>query len=83
MSVEHAGECEVAMVYDGDGNQVSETVGSTTTKYLVDDLNPTGYAQVLDELVEGPRSPTESEMYPCLWSINAPIDSPPGVPTGL
>jgi RHS repeat-associated protein len=41
------------MVYDGDGNRVSETVGSTTTKYLVDTLNPTGYSQVLDELVSG------------------------------
>jgi RHS repeat-associated protein len=41
------------MVYDGDGNRVSETAGSTTTKYLIDSLNPTGYAQVLDELVSG------------------------------
>ena len=43
----------LSMVYDGDGNRVSETVGSTTTKYLVDTLNPTGYSQVLDELVNG------------------------------
>jgi hypothetical protein len=43
----------VTMVYDGDGNRVAETVGSTTTKYLVDTLNPTGYAQVIDELVSG------------------------------
>jgi RHS repeat-associated protein len=28
-------------------------VGSTTTKYLVDTLNPTGYSQVVDELVSG------------------------------
>ena len=41
------------IVYDGDGNRVSETVGTTTTKYLVDTLNPTGYSQVLDELVSG------------------------------
>ncbi|MGO9088245.1 MAG: hypothetical protein ACLQBK_23790 [Candidatus Sulfotelmatobacter sp.] len=43
----------LSMVYDGDGNRVSETVGSTTTKYLVDDHNPTGYSQVMDELVNG------------------------------
>ncbi|HEY4902823.1 MAG TPA: RHS repeat-associated core domain-containing protein [Candidatus Sulfotelmatobacter sp.] len=43
----------VSMVYDGDGNRVSETAGGTTTKYLIDSLNPTGYAQVLDELVSG------------------------------
>ncbi len=36
---------------DGDGNRVSETIGGVTTKYLVDTLNPTGYAQVLDEVV--------------------------------
>jgi hypothetical protein len=41
------------MVYDGDGNRVRETVGSTTTNYLIDDLNPTGYPQVLDERVSG------------------------------
>ena len=37
------------IVYDGDGNRVAKTVDSTTTKYLVDDLNPTGYAQVVEE----------------------------------
>ena len=40
---------QVRMVYDGDGHRVRKTVptaggGSTTTYYLVDDLNPTGYA---------------------------------------
>jgi len=43
----------VINVYDGDGNRVSETAGGVTTKYLVDTLNPTGYSQVLDELVGG------------------------------
>jgi RHS repeat-associated protein len=43
----------VSIVYDGDGNRVSEAVGSTTTKYLVDDKNPTGFPQVLDEIVNG------------------------------
>ena len=33
------------------GNRVARTVNGVTTKYLVeDDLNPTGYPQVLDEL---------------------------------
>jgi RHS repeat-associated protein len=41
------------IVYDGDGNRVSETAGGVTTAYLVDTLNPTGYSQVLDELVSG------------------------------
>ena len=43
----------VSMAYDGDGNRVSETAGGVTTKFLVDNLNPTGYSQVMDELVNG------------------------------
>jgi RHS repeat-associated protein len=41
----------VAIVYDGDGNRVAKTVNGVTTRYLVDDLNPTGYAQVVEETV--------------------------------
>jgi RHS repeat-associated protein len=41
----------ITVVYDGDGNRVAETSGGITTKYLVDDLNPTGNTQVIDELV--------------------------------
>jgi RHS repeat-associated protein len=40
----------VTMLYDADGNRVAKTVGGATTQYLVDDLNPTGYAQVVEEL---------------------------------
>jgi RHS repeat-associated protein len=40
-------------VYDGDGNRVAKTVGGVTTNYLVDTNNPTGYAQVVDELQSG------------------------------
>jgi YD repeat-containing protein len=40
-------------VYDGDGNRVAKTVGGITTNYLVDTNNPTGYAQVVDELQGG------------------------------
>jgi len=40
----------VTLVYDGDGNRVAKTVGAATTQYLVDDLNPTGYAQVVEEV---------------------------------
>ena len=41
---------------DGDGNRVRKTINGLTTLYLVDDLNPTGYAQVLEELVSSPSS---------------------------
>ena len=40
----------VSIVYDGDGNRVEETVAGVTTKYLVGEINPTGYAQVFAEL---------------------------------
>ena len=43
----------VTLVYDGDGNRVAESIGGATTKFLVDDHNPTGLPQVLDELVSG------------------------------
>src|ERR1019366_9190901 len=35
------------------GNRVAKTVGGATTRYLVDDRNLTGYAQVLEEIVGG------------------------------
>jgi RHS repeat-associated protein len=45
------GPVTVTLQYDGDGNRVAKTVGGTTSRYLVDDLNPTGYAQVVEEIV--------------------------------
>jgi len=50
----------VTLAYDGDGNRVSETVGGVTTNYLVDTVNPTGYAQVVDELQSGAVTRTYS-----------------------
>jgi RHS repeat-associated protein len=41
----------VTVIYDGDGNRVAKTVGGVTTRYLVDDQNPTGLPQVVEELV--------------------------------
>ena len=32
---------------------MAKTIGGVTTSYLVDTLNPTGYAQVLDEVQSG------------------------------
>ena len=40
----------VQMMYDGDGNRVAKSVNGVVTRYLVDDLNPTGLPQVMDEL---------------------------------
>jgi RHS repeat-associated protein len=43
----------VRYVYDGDGNRVAKTVNGVTTRYLVDTSNPTGYAQVVEEIIGG------------------------------
>jgi RHS repeat-associated protein len=43
----------LTVTYDGDGNRVAKTVGGVATGFLVDDLNPTGYAQVIEEIVGG------------------------------
>jgi RHS repeat-associated protein len=39
----------ISMLYDGDGNRIKRTVGPATTYYVLDDQNPTGYAQVIEE----------------------------------
>jgi RHS repeat-associated protein len=48
-----AGSIAVTIQYDADGNRVAKTVNGVTTRYLVDDLNPTGYAQVVEEVTAG------------------------------
>ena len=40
----------VQVLYDGEGNRVAKSVNGVVTRYLVDDLNPTGYPQVVEEL---------------------------------
>jgi hypothetical protein len=51
---------DIKVVYDGDGNRVAKTVGGVTAAYLVDTNNPTGYAQVVDELQGGQVTRTAS-----------------------
>ena len=40
---------QILITYDGDGNRVSKSANGTTNYYLVDDRNPSGYSQVLEE----------------------------------
>jgi RHS repeat-associated protein len=40
----------VNYVYDGDGNRTGKTAAGVTINYLIDTNNPTGYAQVVEEL---------------------------------
>ncbi|HKQ39002.1 MAG TPA: Ig-like domain-containing protein, partial [Verrucomicrobiae bacterium] len=65
----------IELTYDGEGNRVkkhildysTQPVTATTITYLVDDLNPTGYAQVLREHAVSERSgaiaATETVLY--------------------
>jgi RHS repeat-associated protein len=39
----------ILMTYDGDGNRVSKKISGVTVYYLIDDKNPSGYIQVLEE----------------------------------
>ncbi len=43
----------ISLKYDGDGNRVQETASGITTNFLIDDNNPTGVPQVVEELVGG------------------------------
>ncbi|NCC62229.1 MAG: hypothetical protein EOM12_15115 [Verrucomicrobiae bacterium] len=53
----------VNILYDGDGNRVKKTVNSIETYYLVDTVNLTGYAQVMEELTLHDAQPTVSRVY--------------------
>ncbi len=44
---------EVNITYNGQGNKVAETVNGATAKYLIDTNNPTGYSQIVEEIVNG------------------------------
>src|SRR5207248_3315860 len=46
------GSPSIQISYDGDGNRVSKTIIGTgaTTYFLIDDKNPTGYPQAVEEL---------------------------------
>ena len=50
MSFDHGA---VTIAYDGNGDRVSRLSSGVTTQFLVDDQNPTGYAQVLEDVVDG------------------------------
>ena len=44
---------QVTLTYNGLGQLVAKTVNNVTTQYLIDDLSPTGYAQVVEEVTGG------------------------------
>jgi RHS repeat-associated protein len=56
------------ITYDGDGNRISKTVGASTTYYIVDDLNPSGYPQVVEEFVNSGSSSELNKSY--IYGLN-------------
>jgi RHS repeat-associated protein len=44
---------QVTLAYNGLGQLVAKTTGGVTTQYLTDDLSPTGYPQVVEEISGG------------------------------
>jgi RHS repeat-associated protein len=53
----------ILIAYDGDGNRASKTVAGTTTYYLLDDRNPSGYVQVLEEWTNNAGTTNLSRVY--------------------
>jgi len=53
----------VSYTYNADGIRVSKTTGGVTTLYLVDDRNPTGFAQVLEELAVSGGTTNLTKVY--------------------
>jgi RHS repeat-associated protein len=47
------GRGNVSVTYDGDGMRASKTVSGVTTAYLTNELSPTGYVEVVEELIDG------------------------------
>jgi RHS repeat-associated protein len=52
----------VVIVYDGDGNRIKKSAGGVTTWYVVATINPSGYAQVVEEKT-GTTPSTLSRVY--------------------
>jgi len=68
-----ASGASVSIVYGGDGNRVAKTVDGVTTFHLVDNQNPTGYAQVFDEhLGVGAQTPVLCRVYAYTDSFELP-----------
>lgn len=65
---------DVTLTYDADGNRVSKTKWGETTYYLVDDLNPTGYSQVLAEYASLSSAPNTTYAWGLGLISQQPID---------
>ena len=67
---------QVLLAYDALGNRISKTAAGITTQYLIDEQNPTGLPQVVEEVVNGIAQKTYSYGY-TLISQNQMISGAP------
>lgn len=58
-----ANNIQVQIAYDAFGNRISKTVAGVTTQYLVDEQNPTGLPQVVEEVANGTVQKTYTYGY--------------------
>jgi RHS repeat-associated protein len=72
---------QVVLVYDGDGNRMKKITGTTTTLYLVDSHNPSGYPQVLEELKVSGGVTNLSRAY--TWGLSLTSQRIPGTSTNF
>lgn len=61
--VKRNGTTTIQVGYGFEGNRAWKSVGTTTTYYLLDDRNPSGYVQVLAEFANTPNAPDRVYAY--------------------
>ena len=66
----------VFLAYDGDGKRVKKTAGSTNFFYLIDDGNPSGYGQVLEEWTVSTTATNLNRVYN--WGLALVSQRDPG-----
>ena len=64
------GSTNISMSYDSDGNRVYESVNNANKFYVVDDRNPSGYAQVVEEFTQPSSQPA------LIWRMASWKDKP-------
>jgi RHS repeat-associated protein len=69
----------VTLGYNGDGQRVVKNVGGAVTYYLVDDRNPSGYAQVLEEITAFAGTTNLTKVY--AYGLDLISQQQPGVAT--
>jgi RHS repeat-associated protein len=69
----------VTLDYNGDGQRVVKNVGGQVTYYVVDDRNPSGYAQVVEEITAYARTTNLTKVY--AYGLDLISQQQPGVAT--